>query len=289
MILIRAERGLKLSIIAPSDRATIRESIRTSISYSAYEYLLHHLHHYTPHEAQWWSRGRAYVTEEISPAMWGLMKVAGKRLYQVSADELDHLWFSLDPKQRASYLTTPFTIPLEDLGDFDKETPTSFASLTEAGQWLNGYVTTHNALLLQRGEGEVTSSDRRWVGTRRVVGAMVLNKDLTLIALSMNHPSRGHTSHAERVLLESPRMVSQSQPLQSSTLHLISTLKPCKMCAGLWVTHAPFHSLKTYYLRDDPGRNGQNTALDQGSYAWEEAKRWRCIDGEVSQERLIID
>ena len=51
---------------------------------SAYELALFNLSLYVHAERQWWSRAKVYVCEPISPSMWGVMKVAGKRLYQIS-------------------------------------------------------------------------------------------------------------------------------------------------------------------------------------------------------------
>ena len=60
------------------------------------------------------------------------------------------------------------------------------------------------------------------------------------------------------------------------------------MCAGLWVTHCPQLNLKVIYLNDDPGPNGQNTAFDHKSYAYEEASKWLNSLKSFKQEHWLI-
>ena len=69
---------------------------------------------------------------------------------------------------------------------------------------------------------------------------------------------------------------------------MITTLKPCKMCAGLWASHTPCDRLNVVYLHNDPGPNGQNTAFDQNSYAWGVARRWSKSIRDLNQSSLML-
>ena len=66
--------------------------------------------------------------------------------------------------------------------------------------------------------------------------------------------------------------VKESEDVEALTM--ISTLKPCKMCAGLWWNYAPCKQLNIYYIEDDLGRLGQNTVFDHASFAWKNAQQW---------------
>ena len=95
VLLIRSQRGLRF----------ITESNQEHC-YSAYELLIHHLSVLCADEAQWWSRAKAYTNEAISPSMWGLMKVAGKRLYFATQQKLDDLWSTIECEQRLNFTET---------------------------------------------------------------------------------------------------------------------------------------------------------------------------------------
>ena len=252
---------------------------------SAYELALFNLTLYVDSERQWWSRSKVYVCEPISPSMWGVMKVAGKRLYQVSFDELNELWMNTPShlRRQVELNDLPTQPPLTLQRPLIPPPRPRFKSIHDAVRWLRGWVDAENVSRLHFGQGELPSQDRRWRGTHRTVGAIALDHDLRLVAYSLNRPTQDHTAHAERLVLETLKHTLRA-PLPE--LHLISSLKPCKMCAGLWLTHAPTEHLKVYYLREDFGKNGQNTALDENSYAWSAAKRWRSSPPLFSQVKI---
>ena len=261
-----------------------------SIYQSAYEHLLHLLHAYVGQEAQWWSRAKAYTNDPISPQMWGLMKVAGKRLYQLEPDQMDYLWSKTDPKDRR--ILSPFSPQeIEHFNHYGTVTPVStsvfFSSIKQAGQWLDTWVNHHNQQLRSQGLGEEQELGRRWGGQRRVVGAIVLDSSLKLLAQQLNQPNLGSTAHAECLVYD--HLCRQAVWPEINELILISSLKPCKMCAGLWVGESKLTQLHVRYLQDDPGPNGQNTAFDKGSYAWKEAKKWPYSVQSVNQSMLILN
>ena len=271
-----------------------------------YEILMHALSQLTPHEAQWWSRGHVYTNTPISPAMWGLMKVAGKRLKYVSDHEIkshintirnEHSSISASDLSPWLHLLQRFTCisnqgsdsPLEQsirscnikpyLG---QRVPT----LKEAGEIVHHWMTHENTLLKLQGGGEEEVTGRRWGGKRRVVGALALDDSFTVIGYALNQPQLGATAHAEWCLLDQ-LWRAQRWP-QSGQVTLISSLKPCKLCAGAWITHASYQRLEVYFLHNDPGPGGQNTALDDETFAYQEARRWCKSRGSWSQFELPI-
>lgn len=272
VLFIRDGRGLLFSL---------RE--RRSDQRSAYEQALINLASFVGKERLWWSRAKAYVLESISPSMWGVMKVAGKRLYHISPHQLDALWKSLSMTQRTHYELKPSSTSIS--AHSMSLTPSHFSSIDEAARWLEQKVFAENQNRLSEGKGEELCTHRRWSGAHRTVAAIVLDSDLKVISGSFNHPEIDHTAHAESLCLEE---VEKSAHTQFDQLYLISSLKPCKMCAGLWITYAPTKALRVYYLREDHGANGQNTAFDKDSYAWSTAKRWRCSLRSLSQVKLEI-
>lgn len=279
VILVRNGRGLRL-----------KTSNRWSMYRSAYEQIIHLLGHYVGQEVQWWSRAKAYTNDPLSPRLWGLMKVAGKRLYQLNSDQMDHLWSQLEPHQKRTlppfspqeieYRNLPLQQPVESMQPM-------FTHLQHAGQWLQDWVQSHNQYLLSKGTGERHTMSRRWGGQRRVVGALALDHSLQPLARQLNQPSLGSTAHAECLLYA--HLCRHDVWQKINTLILISSLKPCKMCAGLWTEESRLDRLQVFYLQDDLGPNGQNTAFDVGSYAWEEANKWPYKVESVSQSILRFD
>lgn len=252
---------------------------------SPYELLIHALPWVSPRESRWWSRARATTSERVSPAMWGLMKVAGKRLSTTesrpSSPEGDHEQVSASQLEAWSCALAERALsraPL--LGE-------RFSTLKAAGIQLRAWVEQVNDELTLDGGGERVEPGRRWSGARRVVGALALNRSGEVIGASLNHPSLSVTAHAEWCLLD--QLWRGDRWPVDGELTLISSLKPCKLCAGAWVTHAPYTALKVYYLRDDPGPSGQNTAFDLESFAYSEAKRWRNSWGSLSQSKLTLE
>ena len=153
VLLIRSQRGLRFTA-EPSQESC----------YSAYELLIHHLSVLCVDEAQWWSRAKAYTNEVISPSMWGLMKVAGKRLYFVTQEELDDLWSTIESEHRLSYsesdLDLEGTYSLGQASIFEsslltsyEHKPLKFEHYEEAIKWLEDQVSLFKDYL-QRHTGD---------------------------------------------------------------------------------------------------------------------------------------
>ena len=228
-----------------------------------YEVLVHALKYLSPDEAQWWSRGQAYTRHSISPAMWGLMKVAGKRLKCVSKHDL-HTYITDVSQQHVSISsaqlarwnerlrrTTCITNQVSETllhhnKAFTPHLGWQLETLSQAADLISQWVDYENHLLKLNDQGEKEIKNRRWGGQRRVVGALALDESLTIIGYALNHPHLSHTAHAEWCLLDQ-LWRAQRWPSHGH-LTLLSSLKPCKLCAGAWISHAPVQNLHVYYL-----------------------------------------
>jgi hypothetical protein len=289
--LTRQGRSLRLDM-STLESPELSTLLRGPHMRSPYEVLMHTLTHVSPQESRWWSRGRAVTTEAISPAMWGVMKVAGKRLATLDLSGLACGASSDDEGRVVNEMTRVTTQDIKTwatrLANVKRPplTGARYTSVIEAGQALNEWVTRENTSLEERGLGERQTEGRRWGGARRVVGALALNRAGVVISAALNRPEISFTAHAEWCLLDDLWRRDAWPP--DGEVTLISSLKPCKLCAGAWVTHAPYSSLSVHVLRDDPGPNGQHTAFDELSYAQGEARRWRSDWGSLSQTRLSL-
>ena len=253
---------------------------------SPFEVLLRGIHSLAPLEAQWIARAPIiYSAEALSPAEWGLMKVAGKRARLCAQDKLssilevhmndDHqegphesrqvTWTALPPPQVSWMIGEESHI--EQVAKPLPSIPAQFDSISHALNWLKEYVrqrNTHDPLSAE--DSSTHGSKRRWVGPRRVVGALLLDADARPISWCVNQPEVNRCYHAEWALLDGLYRNDLSTSF-GRDLTLLSTLKPCKMCAGAWVTYGPSDHLNVFYIEDDPGPNGQHTAFDHGSFA----------------------
>lgn len=273
-LLVRNERALLLTSPALDVESPHLQAPHENLYRSLYDQL--------PEEAQWWSRGRAYVTEAISPSMWGSMKVFGKRLSAVTEQELFSRWLATPPSQRIQLMVQP---PARAWMEADTLKRGLLLSLSEAKELLNEWITLVNQQLNLHEMGELdashNASQRRWSGARRVVGAVALSTAGEVLGSALNMPHLNPTYHAEWCLLD--LLWSEGRWSGPEGVTLITTLKPCKRCAGLWATYCPLPLRQVHYLRDDPGPSACHTALDQGSYAWREAIRWRSDWESVNQ------
>jgi tRNA(Arg) A34 adenosine deaminase TadA len=85
------------------------------------------------------------------------------------------------------------------------------------------------------------------------------------------------TSHAEVNLLE-----LWARPLPAGS-RVVSTLKPCRMCAGLvWDQAEDRRHVLVVYGEDDPGRGARATVLDADS-----AERRRFASGPAEASRVL--
>ena len=96
----------------------------------------------------------------------------------------------------------------------------------------------------------------------RPVAAVLVSPDGKLLEWAVNTNAVNKTLHAELNLVQSYYRKSQSKLPRGSRLY--TTLKPCKMCAGMIHDAAEdMRSFEVIYAEDDPGPNARNTALEK--------------------------
>jgi len=246
------------------------------------ERLVRAAHLLFPERADWLLRARILSAAPLNASGWGLVKVGAKRHSTLSHEELLTERDAL--ARRGLHI---HSAPLPVAARVERLQLAPFVDELEAARWLLTRTTRHNEALRALGGGQESPlmahqpELRRWRGAQRAVGALLLDAELRPWALAFKQPERHPLYHAEWALLDALLRSGLSLDLP---LTLLSTLKPCKLCAGAWVSYGP-SALRVRYLSDDLGKMGQNTAFDLGSFAWREA-------GEATlgneQSRLIL-
>lgn len=93
----------------------------------------------------------------------------------------------------------------------------------------------------------------------RPIGAILISDQNQVLAAAINTNAKNRTLHAEMNLV-----AALSECVIPPHSKLFTTLKPCKMCAGMIVDSAQdIQSLNIIFAENDPGPRAQNTALDR--------------------------
>ena len=91
------------------------------------------------------------------------------------------------------------------------------------------------------------------------IGALLVSPVGKILAWSVNTKEHNSTCHAEVNLLQGCFRHSPGTSLDGARLY--TTLKPCRMCAGM-IRHAGGGLVHVLYGQGDPGVDAQNTVLD---------------------------
>lgn len=98
-------------------------------------------------------------------------------------------------------------------------------------------------------------------GNGHNIGALLVSPDGVVLGWGLNTRISNYTFHAEVNAIQSYCTKSGSPIPDGSRLY--TTLKPCKMCAGMIrACTASDGQIKVYYGQDDPGEHARHTALD---------------------------
>jgi tRNA(Arg) A34 adenosine deaminase TadA len=112
--------------------------------------------------------------------------------------------------------------------------------------------------------------ERRSLSDRRIA-CVLADRDGRVLAWAVNSSSADKTLHAEVNLVQSYCRATQ-RPLPSGA-QVFTTLKSCKMCAGMiWTAAEDPLSLKVFFAQDDPGPKARRTVLNAGSFERERAR-----------------
>jgi len=95
--------------------------------------------------------------------------------------------------------------------------------------------------------------------SNRPIAAVLVSSDGRLLGWAVNSSSRNKTQHAEVKLIQG--YVRKSGPLPVGS-KIYTTLKSCKMCAGMiWNAALDPRSLQVFFDQDDPGPKARKTVL----------------------------
>lgn len=185
-------------------------------------------------------RHRIFTTAPLSASLQGMVKVAAKRIttgLEIDAPELllEGRCLELNAKD--------FSHPPEI--DSDSLSPSS------DDNWMK--VAGELASRIPK-KSELYESDRK-------IAAILVSAKGEILSAAINTNARNRTQHAEINLIESLWKKAGKRLPRGSRLY--TTLKPCKMCAGMiWDCAEDVRDLQVIYGEDDPGTNARCTALD---------------------------
>jgi tRNA(Arg) A34 adenosine deaminase TadA len=222
--------------------------------------LLRGLHELEPGRARYVARYRIFCTGEASASCDAAMRVAARHMtagvaavdHGVHLDDVPRLDAgSAGPApRRASPELEPALSAIVDAGPRGRD----------HGAWMT---------LAQRLAAEMrrrAAALGRDARSDKPVAALLVDGDGTLLGWATNTGARNPTSHAEVNLVE--QWLAQARRPLPRGCRVYSTLKPCKMCAGLlWDSAADAFEQTVFYGDDDPGRYARETVLDARSMA----------------------
>ena len=220
-----------------------------------------------PQQARAMVRNRIYITGEKNPFCDGVIRVAAKR-----CTESQPLTKTFPDNECPAYPVNLIGYegsrgPLKPLdlsdGFFGEELPSLLPERSADFSAPTLSLTDAFALCNQL-EAAIPKSESERYKADRPVAALILDRDGRLLGQGMNSGSQNRTRHAElEAIRDAWARTGQKLPPGAT---LISTLKPCRMCAGLawWFCDDPAQ-LRVIYRDFDPGPHGRATVLDVGT------------------------
>lgn len=242
--------------------------------------LLRGIYELEPQCARWIARNRIYSTLVASPSCSGSTRVAGRQL-RAGVAAVDHGLAHLAPLPRidAGLAAPPGRRASPELEPALSRIVASAPRPAADGDWLALAVCLANEMRRQAAMREANAR------SDRPVAALLVDAAGDLLAWATNTGARNATSHAEVNLVEGWLQRARS-PLPRGC-RIFSTLKPCKMCAGLvWDAAEEPRELQVFYDEDDPLRYARETVLDAGSMARRSVARDSTDLALVLQRRL---
>jgi Cytosine/adenosine deaminases len=203
-------------------------------------------------------RNRIYTTARLTEMDKGMVKVVAKRISEVEIPESGELFLAAPFTFKQVGEASSLMISSQHLNEENKlalgfaEALVENAAPSTWGEYLN--VVQELAQQIPRGE-VLHDHDRD-------IGAILLSKDRKVLAYGLNSNSKNKTLHAEVNLIQ--RYFREKHELIPEGAVLISTHKPCKMCAGMIYDCAQdAASIEVYYGVEEEGGLSRATILDQ--------------------------
>jgi len=101
--------------------------------------------------------------------------------------------------------------------------------------------------------------------SHRPIAALLVSATHQILAIATNTHAKNKTLHAEINLIQSFQSKQGGKLPPGSRIY--TTLKPCKMCAGMiWTAAEDIRSLRVYFSEDDPGPSAKFTVLGPGTH-----------------------
>jgi tRNA(Arg) A34 adenosine deaminase TadA len=218
-------------------------------------------------------RNRIFTTAPLTTMCRGMIAVAAKRATDqifkdfVSAEKKDSAlplkkteYHQIDLSQSVNGLSTSLNYGAEASQiDIAKNL---CHDQTDEKYWINlALELIRPTQILRQQENET-----RLFLYNRPVAAVLVSREGKLLDRALNMNATNKTLHAELNLVQSfyrkfGREFGSKLPAGSK---LFTTLKPCKMCAGMLFDAAEdMRSFEVIYAEDDPGTNARNTALEK--------------------------
>ncbi len=201
-----------------------------------------------PDQARWICRSRIYTTQpHLMPFCRGMVRVAAKRVTPLlQAPDLE-----ISPTPLQAFDVTPKKAKAKHLShSVENLNP---RSLQDWMTWAN------------QAAKNLPRHAIRHQSDRPIVALLLLpqqdGRNYDLRAAAYNQNARNRTLHAEVNLIQN--WFRDTHQLIPAGAVVLTTLKPCKMCAALiWQCSQDRPSLQVFYSEMDPGKYAQNTALE---------------------------
>ena len=117
----------------------------------------------------------------------------------------------------------------------------------------------------------------------RPIAALLVSTDGKILSWGLNSSTRNKTLHAEVNMLQSfHQRTGVGLPAGS---RIYSTLKPCRMCAGMiWQCAQDITSIKVYYDEFDAGPNARETILNPRSQERRRLEQGALLNLEIESQ-----
>lgn len=199
-------------------------------------------------------RQRLFTTGSLSEMCRGMIKVVAKR---VSAEILgvDH-GFTLSVQFKEVGARDEALYSVQNLSLLNQVSFEEVRTLIGAERSPAGLLQKAQELARQVERGPVLHDHHR------NIAALLFSKEGDLLGFGVNSNAINKTLHAEVNLVQKLYRETQGWIPEGATL--ISTHKPCKMCAGMihdW--SAQPRSVRVFYHQEETGGLSRNTVLDQ--------------------------
>ncbi len=222
--------------------------------------LIQGVYEHLPDQARKICRARIFSNQtELTPFCRGMIRVAAKRMTQISSSELQTL-------------PHDFSLHFHNLTHWDHQ-PTRFQPGELKENFVSQLISNSNALLpldhwiewTRTLVAKIPLQATRYQSDRPVVALLLAfsenEETYQLLGAARNQNAKNRTLHAEVNLIQNWYR-STGIPIPKNTV-ILTSLKPCRMCAGLiWQSSLNPKNLRVYYLENDPGPYAQNTALE---------------------------